>query len=61
MILTEKKLLEKKCFAKKKHKNKFKKKFRIEKVIKRKINKLYIKWKGFDSSFESWIGKKDIV
>ena len=27
--------------------------FRIEKVIKRKGNKLYVKWKGYDSSFNS--------
>ena len=37
------------------------KEFRIEKVIKRRDDKLYIKWKGFDSSFNSWIDKKDIV
>ena len=36
-------------------------KFRIEKVIKRKGNKLYVKWKGYDSSFNSWIDKKGIV
>ena len=35
--------------------------FRIEKVIKRKGNKLYIKWKGYNNSFNSWIDKKDIV
>ena len=35
--------------------------FRIEKVIKRKANKLYVKWKGYDNSFNSWIDKKDIV
>ena len=35
--------------------------FRIEKVIKRKGNKLYVKWKGYDSSFNSWIDKKDLV
>ena len=35
--------------------------FRIEKVIKRKKDKLYVKWKGYDSSFNSWIDKKDIV
>ena len=34
--------------------------FRIEKVIKRKGNKLYVKWKGYDNSFNSWIDKKDI-
>ena len=35
-----------------------KKEFRIEKVIKRKGNKLYVKWKGYDNSFNSWIDKK---
>ena len=29
------------------------KEFRVEKVIKRKDNKLYIKWNGCDSSFNS--------
>ena len=37
------------------------KEFRIEKVIKRRDDKLYIKWKVLDSSFNSWIDKKDIV
>ena len=35
--------------------------FRIQKVIKIKGDKLYIKWKGYDNSFNSWIDKKDIV
>ena len=35
--------------------------YRIEKVIKRKRNKLYFKWKGYDNSFNSWIDKKDIL
>ena len=35
--------------------------FRIEKVIKRKGNKLYVKWKGYDNSFNSWIDKNDII
>ena len=34
--------------------------FRIEKVIKRKEDKLYLKWKGYDSSFNSWIVKKNL-
>ena len=34
--------------------------FRIEKVTKRKGNKLYVKWKGYDKSFNSWIDKKKI-
>ena len=37
------------------------KKIRIEKVIKRKCDKLYAKWKGCDNSFNSWIDKKDLV
>ena len=37
------------------------KEFRIEKVIKRKENKQYVKWKGYDSSFNSWIDKKDLI
>ena len=32
--------------------------FRIEKVIKRKVDKLYVNWKGYDSSFNGWIDKK---
>ena len=35
--------------------------FRIEKVIKRKGDKLYGKLKVYDTSFNSWIDKKDIV
>ena len=34
---------------------------RVEKVIKRKVNKRFVKWKGYDQSFNSWIDKKDIV
>ena len=37
------------------------KEFRIEKVLKKKGNKLYVKWKGYNNSFNSWIDKKDIV
>ena len=37
------------------------KEFRIENVIKRKVNKLYVKWKGYDNSFNSWINKKYLV
>ena len=35
--------------------------FRVEKVINKKGNKLYVKCKGYDSSFTSLIDKKDIV
>ena len=34
---------------------------RIEKVIKKKGDKLYVKWKGYNNSFNSWIDKKDIT
>ena len=36
-------------------------KYRKGKVIERKDDKLYIKWEGYDHSFNSWIDKKDIV
>ena len=35
--------------------------FRIEKVLKRKGDKLYVKWKGYDNSFNSWINKTDLL
>ena len=35
--------------------------FRIEKVIKGKGDKLYVNWKGYNNSFNSWINKKDIA
>ena len=34
------------------------KEFRLEKVTKRRGNKLYVKWKGYKNSFDSWIDKK---
>ena len=35
--------------------------FRIEKMLKRKGDKLYVKWKGQDNPFNSWIDKEDLV
>ena len=35
--------------------------FRIEKVIRRKGDQLYVKWKGYDNSFNSWIDKRNLV
>ena len=35
--------------------------FRIEEVIKKKGDKLYVKWKGCDSSFNSQIDKKGLI
>ena len=35
--------------------------FRVEKVIKRKGDELYVKWESYNNSFNSWIDQKDIV
>ena len=35
--------------------------FRTEEVIKTKYDKLYVKWKGYDSSFNSYIDKKHLI
>ena len=35
-------------------------KFSMEKVIQKKDDKLYVKWKGYNRSFSSWINKKDL-
>ena len=32
----------------------------MEKVLKRKDDKLYVKWKGINKRFNSWIDKKDL-
>ena len=58
MILREEKLLKRfiKMNCKKKKTNQ--KEFRIEKAMKRKGDELYVKWKIYDNSFNSWINKK---
>ena len=37
------------------------KEFRLEKVLTKKGDKLCVKRKGYDNSFNSWIDKKDLV
>ena len=37
------------------------KELRIEKIIKREGDKQFVKWKGYDNSFNSSINKKYIV
>ena len=44
-----------------KKKKKNQKEFRVEKVIKRKYDKLYVKWKGYNNCFRSWIDKKHSI
>ena len=33
----------------------------IEKIIKTKNNKIYVKWRGYDNQFNSWVNKNDII
>ena len=54
MILRVNKLLER--FTKDKSKR-----IQDRKSDLKKVDKLYVKWKGHDNSFNSWIDKKDIV
>ena len=49
------------AFYKKELQKTIQEEFKIEKVIKRKGDKLYVKWKGYDNSFNSWIDKKDLT
>ena len=37
------------------------KEFRIEKILKKKGDKLYVKWKRYNNSFNSWIDKNYLV
>ena len=41
--------------------NKNQKEFRVGKVIKRKGDKIYVKWEGYNSSFNSWIDKEHSI
>ena len=33
----------------------------IEKIIETKNDKLFVKWRGYNNSFNSWINKKDVI
>ena len=48
-------------FCKKELQKTSEKEFRIEKVLKRKSIKLYVKWKGYDNRFNSWLDKKYLI
>ena len=52
VILTVKKLLE--HFTKQELQKTNQTEFRVEEVIKRKDDKVYVKWKGYDNLFDSW-------
>lgn len=34
--------------------------FRIEKVIKKQGSKSFVKWKGYPTSFNSWVDNKEL-
>ena len=64
VVLKVRKLLERtirKLYEEEFNKKKYQKQFKVEKVIKRKGEELYVKWKGYNNSFKSWINKKEIV
>ena len=48
-------------FYEKELQNTSQEKFRIEKVLKRKGDKLCVKWKGYDNSFNCCIDKNDLI
>ena len=33
----------------------------IEKILKTSKDKIYVKWRGYDSSFNSWINKNTVT
>ena len=45
----------------KKSSKKKKKNSRVEKVLKKKGDRLYVKWKGYDNSSKSWVDKRYII
>ena len=49
------------CFYEKELQKTSQKEFRTEKVIKRKGDRLYVKWKGYNNRFNSWTNKKVLV
>ena len=35
--------------------------YTIEKILKTNKNKIYVKWRGYNSSFNSWIDKNSVA
>ena len=50
-----------KVIKKKKNSKKSQKGFNVKRIIKRKVDELCVKWRGYKNYFNSWIDKKDIV
>ena len=34
--------------------------FRIDKIVKRKGNKVLVRWKGWPDKYDTWLNKKDV-
>ena len=50
-----------KHFTKKNYQKQIKKSLELRKLLKKKGDKFYVKWKGYSNLFNSWIHKKDIT
>ena len=47
-------------FTKKDWQKQIKNSLELKKVVKKKGDKLYVQWKGYDSSFNSWVEPKSL-
>ena len=48
-------------FYEKEQQKTIQKEFRVERVMKIKDDKLYVKWQGYNNFPNSWIEKKDVL
>ena len=35
--------------------------FRIDKIVKRKGDKVLVRWKGWPDKYDTWLNKKDVL
>ena len=48
-------------FTKKNFKKNTSDKYTIEKILKTNKSKMYVKWRGYSSNFNSWIDKNSVT